>query len=279
MQQLLRDLHAHVWPVRYLHARYAALEKWLILRHALPAERLPLPDFLGIGAPKAGTTWLYRNLLAHPDIYFPRYKEQHYFDRHYDASLLLYGSRYRRGRGKVKGDITPAYSILPVERIRFIRRIMPDVRLIYILRNPIERTWSETMHNLLRKDHKRQLEQVPPDEIIATLNSEAVVRRSGYLTNLDNWLSVFPPEQLFVTFYERIRAEPRALLQDVFAHIGVRQDVDWAAFPAELEFNVNPRTEIPPQCLALLQERYCPLIEQLHERFGAPVASWRCSAG
>jgi hypothetical protein len=271
---VLRHINDHVWPIRSLHTRIAALEKTLI-RRGLPVP-VSLPDFLGIGAPKAGTTWLYQNLAAHPAIYFPRYKEQHYFDRYYDTSLLFYSCRYWRGRGQVKGDITPAYSILPVERIRFIHTIRPDARLIYILRNPIERTWSEAMHNLLRKSNKRRADEVPRDEILATLNSDAVVTRSDYPTNLDHWLAVFPADQLYITFFERIRIEPQALLHDVFDHIGVTSAIDWAAMPFNQRFNVNPPTEIPPEFLDLLRARYCPLIEALYARFGAPVEAWRC---
>lgn len=275
MKTLLRNLHDRIGPVHFLHTRYALLEKWLIRRGA--PYVLPLPDFLCIGATKAGTTWLYYNLEAHPDVYFPHSKEQHYFDRNYDLSLPFYSYRYWRGRHKTKGDVTPAYSILPMERIRFIRKIMPDVRLIYILRNPIERTWSEVLHNLLRKANKRRFEQVPEPEIIATINSEPIQVRSAYLANLDNWQSVFPGDQLYVTFFERISTEPQQLLQDVMGHIGVSSDIDWAAMPFNQKFNVNPAVEIPQTYLELLQERYCPMIETLYERFGAPVEAWRCN--
>lgn len=276
----LRTIHDRLPGLRGLHARFAALEKRLITQWPTPARMLPLPHILGIGATKAGTTWLYRVLDAHPDVYFPRHKEQHYFDRHYDATLMLYASRYWRGRGTIRADITPAYSVLPPDRIRFVRTIMPDARVIFIMRDPIARTWSEAMHILLRKGdyagpNKRRLEDVPRQEILDMLNAEELRLRSDYERILDNWLSVFPREQVYITFFERISTEPEQLLREVCEHAGINPDIDWSGVPVRQKFNTNPSTTIPAEPLALLHERYDPMIERLAERFGAPVEAWR----
>jgi hypothetical protein len=85
----------------------AAAEKSLYTRGVLSPKRLTLPDFLGIGAPRAGTTWLDRNLRAHPDLYLPDRKELHYFDRYYHTALYVYTRRFRAGRGRVKGRDHP----------------------------------------------------------------------------------------------------------------------------------------------------------------------------
>jgi hypothetical protein len=257
-------------------AGYAALEKSLYTHGLRSAERLNLPDFLGIGAPRAGTTWLDRNLRAHPDLYLPDYKELHYFDRYYETALYVYTRRFRSGRGRIKGEITPAYSILPVERIRFIRTLMPEVRLFLILRNPIERSWSETVYNLRRHIDAEHLEDVSNDLIFELITSQATTSRSDYLRNIDNWLRVYPPEQLRIVFYESIYQAPQSLLTAIFEHIGARTDIDWDAMPYHEKYNVNPPIDIPPDVRAMLEERYCPEIETLYERFGAPVAGWRC---
>lgn len=276
LEGTLKALYLKSRPVQWVIGRAAAAEKSLYARGILPAERLNLPDFLGIGATRAGTTWLDRNLRAHPDLFLPGQKELHYFDRYYDTALVVYTRRFRAGRDKVKGEITPAYGVLPVERIRFIRAIMPEVRLIFIMRNPIERSWSETVYNLRRSPDFKGVEDVPLDVIRGLLDSEATVSRSDYLRTLDRWLSVFPPEQLYLAFFESIYQEPQALLTAVFEHLGVRTDLDWAAMPYREKFNVNPKTDIPAEIRALLVERYAPQIEQLYARFGDRVAGWRC---
>ncbi|MBN1200486.1 MAG: sulfotransferase [Anaerolineae bacterium] len=271
----LKRLHDGFGPLHALHARAAALEKQLYTRGVLSPRRLTLPDFLGIGAPRAGTTWLDRNLRAHPALFLPDMKELHYFDRRYDGLLYFYTRRFRAGRARIKGEVTPAYSILPVERIQFIRAILPDVRLILILRNPVERSWSEAVYNLKRGGYAR-VEDMPTDAIINILTSDATTSRSAYRRNLANWQSVFPAEQLFIAFFEAISEQPRQLMVDIFEHIGVSTDIDWDTIPYRQQFHANPAAQIPGEVRALLEEQYCDEIEGLYARFGAPVAGWRC---
>src|SRR5215207_5202714 len=154
------------------------------------AREKRFPDFIGIGAQKAGTTWLHRNLQAHPEIWMPKEKELHYFDekikqRGWVFSRLLgkrptdkrwrrqlgsrfkqaskersrqnaawdlryffgrpddgwYASLFEQGRGKVAGEATPDYAILDEEAIAHVHGLMPDAKIIFMMRNPIERPW------------------------------------------------------------------------------------------------------------------------------------------
>jgi hypothetical protein len=81
----------------------------------------------------------------------PSKKELHYFNKNYHRKLRYYSSFFLEANNKVKGEITPAYSILPVNRIRSIRAIMPEVRLIFLMRDPIERAWSHAVMDLVQR--------------------------------------------------------------------------------------------------------------------------------
>jgi len=120
-------------------------------------DHLCLPDFICIGAQKAGTAWLYENLRVHPDIYMSKKKELHFFDINFYRSLGFYSSWFEEGADKMKGEITPAYSNLPKRRIVFIRKIMPNLKLILILRNPIDRAWSAARMGLIGTRRKKKL--------------------------------------------------------------------------------------------------------------------------
>ena len=85
-----------------LKRRYWRIEKWWYSTWPGAADRLPLPDFLGIGAQKAGTTWLWENLRRHPEIFVPDKKELHYFDNKFDQSLRYYTRRFEAARGRVR---------------------------------------------------------------------------------------------------------------------------------------------------------------------------------
>jgi len=115
-----------------------------------------MPDFLGIGAAKTGTSWLWKNLKRHRDIWTPKSKEIHFFDRRIENRLfplipneleakIRYSSFFLRGKlmGKLTGEVTPAYAILPEEKIKLINSWMPDVKIIFIMRDPVLRAWSQ----------------------------------------------------------------------------------------------------------------------------------------
>lgn len=252
------------------------LEKLLYANGIRSTNGLCLPDFLGIGAQKAGTTWLYENLCRHPDLYLPEPKELHYFDWGFHRSLRHYSDSFKPGCHRLKGEITPGYSIIPVERIRFIRTIMPEVRLILLMRNPIDRAWSQALMNLVKLPNKK-FEEVDRSEFYDHFRSERSVKRGDYDTVLNNWLSVFPRGQLYIGFFEDISNRPQELLSEVFAHIGVSQDVEWSSFRYKHVISKGPDIPLPRMYGDFLEEMYHRDIEVLSERFGVAMAGWRYS--
>ena len=152
-----------------------APEKWVYSSGLRSPRTLALPDFLGIGAQKAGSTWLHEMLRLHPDLFLPEPKEVHYFDRRFHRTLGYYARRFKPAGQRVKGEITPDYSNLSPETIRFIRQVMPDLRLVYLIRNPVERAWSQAQREVLRA-RKRQIHEVDPAEFYAHFNSSDFAR-------------------------------------------------------------------------------------------------------
>jgi Sulfotransferase family len=268
------------YRITLLKGIFTAPEKKLYSLGILSPKSLCLPDFLIIGAQKAGTTWLKRNLDHHPDIYMPNMlntsdpTEVRYFDKYFYESLRSYSSLFQpAGMQKVKGEKSPNYCTLPLERVRFIRSIMPDVRLILMIRNPIERAWSHAIMNLVKLSAKKI------DEISDSKFRRHFIRskdRSNYPLILERWLSVFPQKQLYVGFFEDITECPKKLLSEVFTHLGVSQAVDWDSFPYQRVINKGPKAPIPQQHKSFLEMMYAREIETLYNRFGSRVESWRC---
>ncbi len=264
----------------------ARLGQWLRRPQALPekglyalglrsAAGLRLPDFLGIGAQKAGTTWLHQNLARHPDVYFPPgRKEIRFFDARFYLSVREYAELFAPAGPRRTGDITPNYGALRPGRIRFVHRLLPRARLLLILRNPIERAWSHAVMDLATT-RGRPLEEVPAWELEAHLRSAGSRRNGGYAAMLDRWLAVFPREQLLVAFFEEIQERPRELLLRVFEHLDLRRDVDLEGFPWRERIHPGPAEEVPPERRALLEELYRGEIRELAARLGGPARSWR----
>ena len=192
------------------------------------------PDFLCIGAQKAGTTWLHDNLVRHPTIWLPPVKEIHYFDRpHVTIHGRLFGraSRLRRARahlhrtsmafaqgrasagelrwavrycfgprsdawyaalfdqpGKVTGEICPGYARLAKPVIQRIAGLMPEGKIIFLLRHPIERAWSAAVMHF-NSIGPKDIGKADPVEVMAWLMRAKTQEHAGYTQAIETWRS------------------------------------------------------------------------------------------
>lgn len=260
-------------PGEWIRQAGAAFEKWMYFHGLRSTEGLRLPDFLGIGAQKAGTSWVYENLRHHPDVYMPERKELHYFDWNFSSRLESYCSKFAAHLEKMAGEITPGYSVLPLERIAFIHKIMPNVRLFFLMRNPIDRAWSQAIMNLV-VHRGRRYQEVEEWEFYAHFKSEASQSRGDYEQILKNWLGVFPREQLYIGFFEEIAARPKELLSGIFAHIGISTPLNWHSLPYNQIIHKGAEAAMPEKFREALELLYRPKIEKLNQKFGQSTAGW-----
>jgi hypothetical protein len=289
------------------------------------AKDQPLPDFLGIGAPRTGTTWLHANLRRHPEIWMPPVKEVHYFDkrhvkrsehRYYRGHMAKRMPRYRRlktyrsaigrgdsgflrnlswdahfflrkrdndwyrgvfrpGPGQIAGEITPAYSMLDRKVVKEIHGINPDLRVIYLLRNPIERSWSSALMSLGKRGGQA-LENIPDDELITHFDGAGHSGRGNYLRTLDRWEGVFGRDQVFIGFLDEIQNDPRELLLRVYRFLGVAADDAHipAAVAAKVNTSQSQKSAIPERVQIHLARMYLSQLKVLSDRFGEPATGW-----
>ena len=183
-------------------------------------------DFLGIGAPKGGTTWLSAVLGAHPDIFTPPEKEIEYFNQRrteYDMENANYRQpvswyhRYFRGarEGQVVGEINPTY-LLPVTDPRDIHRYNARLKLLAILRDPVDRARSQYQFSTkwwtgVPPTFAQALERHP--EFLAQGESGALLQR---------YRDHFPAEQLLVLFHEDLKRDALAVYRQATRFLGVR---------------------------------------------------------
>jgi hypothetical protein len=157
-----------------------------------------LPTFLGIGAPKSGSTWLYHLLAAHPDVVVSRYrKEVHYFDRHFEKGPGWYTQFFVAASGAhpaAVGEFTTHYLYDPAvpERIRSTPSVQ---RFLLIVRNPVDRAFS---HYRFRRRQDRLT--ISFDEFLDAEPAALALGRYG--ENVSRWLEVFDREQFLILVYE-----------------------------------------------------------------------------
>lgn len=163
-----------------------------------------LPNFLNIGTMKGGTTSLFRYLEAHPDVYMPPAKELHYFvaERNWSRGLGWYEDQFREaGARRSVGEASPSYSNYPQwqgvpERIK---SVLGDVRLIYVLRDPLERMKSHYRHEVIMGREQRR-----PDDALQTDTSYFL--RSCYVLQLERYLEHFSRDRILLITSEDLRA-------------------------------------------------------------------------
>ncbi len=178
-----------------------------------------LPNFLVIGAMKGGTTALFKLLCTRSDVYMPPLKEPDFFaiDRVWKNGIDWYADLFRdAGQALAVGEASTSYSKcteFPGVAPR-IAQLLPDVRLIYVLRHPIERAVSMYHHNVLMRR-----ESAPIDE--ALRHRPMYLDASLYAMQLQQYLDVFDRSQLLVVKSEDLRSTPQQTLETVDAFLGL----------------------------------------------------------
>ena len=244
-------------------------------------KTLFLPDFLIIGAPKAGTTWLAENLDCHPQIFMGKRPgtsdptEIRYFTQSFRLPLEYYSNLFAAGKDLLKGDKSPGYATLSSFRVRFIRSIMPSSRIVYFLRDPVERAWSHAVMNFVKIDRHR-IEDVPESRLF-----NVFVRGKDhgcYSANLERWQRVFGEDAVHTRLYEEIATDPLGVLRGVCEHIGADTNVDWGRFPYSRVVNKGARPPMPEKFRSFLEELYRPEIDRLQGMLGGAISRWRTAA-
>jgi hypothetical protein len=182
-----------------------------------------LPTFLIIGAMKAGTTSLQAMLATHPQVFMSSPKELDYFvDRkNWSRGQNWYESHFVDATGAVAvGEASPSYTQAQLYKgvPERIASTVPDVRLIYLVREPLARAKSMYLHLLAGGRERR-----PAEEALRT--GPMYLRTSLYAWQLEQYLQWFHREQILVLQTENLEAEPHAVLRKAFQFLGV--DDEW----------------------------------------------------
>ena len=255
-----------------------------------------LPDFLLIGGQRCGSTSLYTMLCGHPQVRPAATKEPHFFDNNHLRGERFYRRQFplaadlglrRRlagGRCMVSGEATTHYLSHPAVPAR-VAAMLPDVRLIAILRDPVERAYShyqlaarngrellgfeqalEAEDERLAGEEQRLLEQ--PGYLGEAYNFQCYRTRGLYLDQLQRWWSVLPRERLLVLRSEDMFADPAAVYAQATAFLGLEADAGRRRFTARNRVSYD---SMQPQTRAALRRFYAEPNRRLEARLGRPM--------
>ena len=237
-----------------------------------PGETAGPPDFVGIGVQKGGTSWWYELIAEHPDVWVrdDLHKERHYLS-HFGTEpfgaeeIARYRGWFPRRPGTITGEWTPDYLSYPWVA-DLLARAAPDVRLLVMLRDPVERFVSGLSFRLA---------QGAPD---TTATVADAVRQGFYACCLRRFLDHFPAERLQVLQYERCASDPAGQLASTYRFLGLDDHR-----PADLQRPVNvsgDKLPLDAGARRRLVDLYAPDVDDLVSLFpGLDIALWPNFAG
>jgi len=266
----------------------------------LSLERFP--DFLIVGPQRTGTTWLHAHLRYHPDIMLSEPKELFFFSSLKTVGSSRFGSnelahylqffreplwrvamrhaislwRYRElYRPKIRGEATASYAVLDRDIISDITALKPGIKVILMIRDPVERAWSHAKKDLMR-NRRRRFEDVAPSEFDWFLGDPYQRRCARVTENIDNWAACLQAGHLLVALFDDIDTQPEALLLEVMSFLGVRSDRRYVSREVRTRVNPTVKSEMPARYRCFLEDLLRDDLAQLRERFGL---SWPPQSG
>ncbi len=187
-------------------------------------------------------------------------------DDHWYASLFA-----ERGGRAIAGEATPEYAIVGEDGFRHIARLAPRARLVYIMRNPVTRAWSQILHQC--RSNRVDAARMSTQELMAIAGTPRFGELSDYIATLDAMQAVFPESQIWLGYYEDIHADRLAALEEICRFLGV--GFDRGQFrDLDKRVNVSQSVEMPEDVRAALRGSYRELAVKVRERVGKVPQSW-----
>jgi hypothetical protein len=185
-----------------------------------------MPDFMIIGAMKSGTTSLYHLLRSHPQVFLPKWKEPQYFSREHMYSLgeQFYRDIFREAKDEqLIGEASTCYSRWPhyPDVVGRIAERLPTLRLIYIMRHPVERAYSHYGHIMQERMLKKSGPIVSFEEALE--QEPEIVDTSLYLMQINKYLEVFSREQILCLTFDELKEAPNELLKRIQRFLGIEE--------------------------------------------------------
>lgn len=236
------------------------------------------PDFIIIGGAKCGTTSLYCYLGEHPQILLPHKKEIKFFDEKFDLGLAWYLAHFPTitdNNNWLTGEASPSYLEYPQVAVS-MSHLLPKVKVIVLLRNPVTRSVSWYYHQLpIRKKKKPLGEELAWEmeklEGLTELEMMQLGRKypnnilgSLYYYKIKNWMRIFPREQILILQSEKLYSQPEKTMEKVYEFLGIAY-YQGKEYPQHNSRNYSP---ISDELRNRLTEYFRPHNQKLAEYLG-----------
>ena len=237
-----------------------------------------LPSFFCVGSQKAGTTTLHDILVQHPDICLPKNKETKFFQSEkYEKGIKYYQKTYFKncGKAKIAGEIDPDYMYFPYVPQRIFNSLGDSVKLIFILRNPIDRAYSHYWMSVRRGHEKFSFKEAllkEPERLESGGEFERLhfsyLDRGRYRMQIENFLRHFPQKNMKFIIFENFVKDIEATVISILDFLKVNVEV-------ELDWNVRSNPSSKPRSTLLRDFVYGPGVLKKVGRALLPIRGFR----
>ena len=216
------------------------------------------PDFIGIGAPRTGTTWLFEILKSHPQIFLPHEKALNFFNANWERGVQWYYNQFKGRSTSIQGEISPLYfgQARLAERLH---EVAPKAKLILIYREPVERLESHV--KLI--NNMRGTEMAPH---LVIQKHPILLEHGRYHHYLSELLKYFRKDQILVLAHQKIAQDPRGVYRQLSDFLGF----DVAHVPPKLDTKVGRNIKPRSRKLEQLRKR----THQTLTRYGFANVIW-----
>lgn len=181
-----------------------------------------------------------------------------------------YGSLFTPNKDQLAGEVTPHYAVMNDRDIARINELASNIKMVYLLRNPIDRMWSHAAMHFSIKYNNQGIGTMDERKILDFLLKPNHLAHARYFENLSRWEKYFPKDQMFLGYFDDIANEPDRLLSAIFQYLGVTDATEYISQRSTEKIYVGDYPEIPRNIASKLAEIFIDDLERLHQHLGSP---------
>jgi len=252
-------------------------------------QRFVLPSFLGLGSQRCASTWLYSVLSKHPDVVLTYDKETHFLSHRISEQPLDWYAHFflQDEKGNKRkllphhrlGEIDPHYAVIRREEIELIHQIMPELKLILIIRNPVDRLVSSITRGwsyaYLAGEKKKNANVF---HLLRLVDKPISVRFTDYETIYRNWSEVYGSSNILLDTYDNVKENPTGFMERVLTFLDLDKESGGVLETViRIKKNVSKpeeKEDIPPMLYWYLSRKWLPKVIECQKNLDVDLTSW-----
>lgn len=235
-----------------------------------------MPSFIGIGGQRCGSSWLYWNLCEHPQIKMSAKKEVNFFSKLIDEKRIVEYYQYFHTEHQVRGEISPSYSGMYMNEVSLTYQLIPDLKVIFIVRNPVERIVSQITRKITF-ELKNKKNSIGAISLLRLADSGLSVRLTDYGNSYKRWEKFYGKENILLEKYDSLRDDKRKFIKNILLFLEIDENF---VFPSKVfDEQKNSSSEISKQQIPnlirwYLAYRWIAKVKVMHQDLDLDLSDW-----